>query len=112
MSLAAAAFGCTQTIAIVLTQQLIQDKYKQELDSHQLAVDLENTAVAWSPLIPWNIAELVPATVLMTDASYISYAFYVSFLPLFNWIQCCRSRSHPRLKALLERAQLDIVYLC
>ncbi|MGV2829321.1 Na+/H+ antiporter NhaC family protein [Myxosarcina sp. GI1(2024)] len=84
ISLAAAAFGCTQTIAIVLTQQLVQKKYEQEqLDNYQLAVDLENTAVVLSPLIPWNIAGLVPVTVLMTDSSFIPYAFYLYFLPLF-----------------------------
>ena len=60
VSLASAAFGCTQTIAILMTQQLVQKKYEREgLDGHQLAVDIENTAVVLSPLIPWNIAGLV-----------------------------------------------------
>jgi Na+:H+ antiporter, NhaC family len=48
-----AAFGCTQTIAILLTHQLVKKKYKEEgLDDYQLAVDLANTAVVISPLIP------------------------------------------------------------
>lgn len=85
-SLIAATFGCTQTIAIVLTQQLVQKKYQQEqLDNYQLAVDIENTAVVLSPLIPWNIAGLVPATILMTDSSFIFYAFYLYFIPIFNF---------------------------
>jgi NhaC family Na+:H+ antiporter len=49
-----------------------------------LAVDLENTAVVLSPLIPWNIAGLVPATLLMTDAGFIPYAVYLYLIPL-----CC-----------------------
>jgi NhaC family Na+:H+ antiporter len=86
ISIAAAAFGCTQTIAILLTQQLVQDAYRVEpFSSEQLAVDLENTAVVLSPLVPWNIAGLVPATILMTDAGYIPYAVYLYALPLLSW---------------------------
>jgi len=83
-----AAFGCTQTIAILLTHQLVEEKYRKEgLDDYQLAVDLENTAVVISPLIPWNIAGLVPATVLSVNSDFIPYAFYLYLIPLFNLIQ-------------------------
>jgi Na+:H+ antiporter, NhaC family len=83
-----AAFGCTQTIAILLTHQLVEKKYEKEgLDNYQLAVDLENTVVVISPLIPWNIAGLVPANVLMTDSGFIPYAFYLYLIPLCNLIQ-------------------------
>lgn len=88
VSLASATFGCTQTIAILMTQQLVHKKYEREkLDSSQLATDIENTAVVLSPLIPWNIAGLVPATILMTDSGFIPYAVYLYLLPLFNFIQ-------------------------
>lgn len=83
-----AAFGCTQTIAILLTHQLVEGKYRKDgLDDYQLAVDLENTAVVISPLIPWNIAGLVPATVLGVNSDFIAYAFYLYLIPLFNLIQ-------------------------
>ncbi len=89
-----AAFGCTQTIAILLTHQLVEKKYQaEELDNYQLAVDLENTVVVISPLIPWNIAGLVPATVLMTDSGFIPYAFYLYLIPLFNLIQMKLAKS-------------------
>jgi NhaC family Na+:H+ antiporter len=94
IGIASAAFGCTQTIAILLTQQLVQDKYERsQLDNYQLAVDLENTAVVLSPLIPWNIAGLVPATLLMTDSGFIPYAFYLYLLPVFSFIQFKLSES-------------------
>ncbi|NEQ28344.1 MAG: hypothetical protein F6K28_57075 [Microcoleus sp. SIO2G3] len=83
----AAAFGCTQTIAILLTQQLVESKYKEnETEKSNLALDLENTVVVISPLIPWNIAGLVPATILSTDTSFIPFAFYLYLLPLLNLI--------------------------
>ena len=84
---AAAAFGCTQTIAILLTQHLVQGKYKDNLNHGELAVDLENTVVVISPLIPWNIAGLVPATVLTTNAGFIPYAFYLYLIPFLYWMQ-------------------------
>ena len=88
ISIFSAAFGCTQTIAIILTHQLVESKYRQQkLDDAQLAVDLENTAVVISPLIPWNIAGLVPATVLSVNADFIPYAFYLYLVPLFSLIQ-------------------------
>ncbi len=88
VSLVSAAFGCTQTIAILMTQQIVQKKYEREkLNGSQLATDIENTAVVLSPLIPWNIAGLVPATILMTDSGFIPYAVYLYLLPLFNLIK-------------------------
>jgi NhaC family Na+:H+ antiporter len=88
VGLASAAFGCTQTLAILMTHQLVKEKYEQEqLDNYQLATDIENTAVVLSPLIPWNIAGLVPATILMTDSGFIPYAVYLYLIPLLNWVQ-------------------------
>jgi NhaC family Na+:H+ antiporter len=97
IGLASAAFGCTQTIAILLTQQLVQEKYQEEqLDNYQLAADLENTVVVLSPLIPWNIAGLVPATLLMTGSGFIPYAFYLYLIPLLNLVQFKLSESPKR----------------
>jgi NhaC family Na+:H+ antiporter len=87
VGVASAAFGCTQTLAILMTHQLVKEKYQQQLDNYQLATDIENTAVVLSPLIPWNIAGLVPATILMTDSGFIPYAVYLYLIPLLNWVQ-------------------------
>jgi len=82
-----AAFGCTQTIAILLTEQVMQPKYEEsQKGKAALALDLENTVVVISPLIPWNIAGLVPATVLSTNAGFIPFACYLYLLPLANWL--------------------------
>lgn len=87
ISLLAAAFGCTQTITILLTHQLIAPHYRQQQYSHQqVAIDLENTAVLLAPMIPWNIAGLVPATLLMTGPGFIPFAVYLYLVPLCNWL--------------------------
>ena len=65
---------------------MIQEKYQEkQIDNYQLALDLENTVVVLSPLIPWNIAGLVPANILMTDFGFIPYAFYLYMIPVFNF---------------------------
>jgi NhaC family Na+:H+ antiporter len=89
------AFGCTQTIAILLTQQIAQPLYtRAQVKPEQLAIDLENSAVVLAPLVPWNIAGLVPATLLTTDAGFIPFAVYLCLLPLWNWVWR-RSRHSP-----------------
>lgn len=94
VSLVTAAYGCTQTMAIVLTQQLTQEPYRQaNLAPQQQAIDLENTAVVLAPLIPWNIAGLVPASLLMVGADFAPYAVYLYLLPL--WALVVRGRSQP-----------------
>jgi len=62
------------------TARAIKKYEREKLDRSQLATDIENTAVVLSPLIPWNIAGLVP----MTDSGFIPYAVYLYLLPLCN----------------------------
>jgi NhaC family Na+:H+ antiporter len=88
VGIGSAAFGCTQAIAILLTQQLVEPKYKEnEKGDYQLALDLENTVVVLAPLIPWNIAGLVPATVLDVDAGFIPFAVFLYLVPLLSFLQ-------------------------
>jgi NhaC family Na+:H+ antiporter len=88
-SIITAAFGCNQSIAIILTQHLMNKSYENnEVDNYQLALDLENTAVVLAALIPWNIAAFVPTTAMkVSSTGFIPYAVYLYLLPLFNLIK-------------------------
>ncbi len=98
VSLLAAAFGCTQTITILLTHQLVSRQYKlMGHSTQQVAIDLENTAVLLAPMIPWNIAGLVPATVLMVGPGFMPFAVYLYLVPLCNWMWPARLESMPGL---------------
>lgn len=82
-SFATAAFGCNQTLAVMLTHQLAHETYeKNRLNRYRLALDLENTVIVISALIPWNIAGAVPAAALSADSGFIPYALYLFFIPL------------------------------
>lgn len=95
VSLVTAAFGCSQTIAILLTEQFMRPHYPKG-ENGQLALDLENTAVVLAPLVPWNIAGLVPATLLMTDWRFIPYAFYLYLIPVLLLLQRTGHRAATR----------------
>lgn len=86
-SIITAALGCTQAISILLTNQLIGSIYKnKKIDNEELALDIEDTSVVLSPLIPWNIAGAVPAAALTATVGFIPYAFYLYLIPLCDLI--------------------------
>ncbi|MCD7907441.1 MAG: sodium:proton antiporter, partial [Clostridium sp.] len=74
-----AAISCNQTLTIILVHQLF---HGQERERGEMAVNLENTAVIVSPLIPWSIAAAAPlASIGATSASLLA-ACYLYLLPL------------------------------
>ncbi len=88
VSILTAAFGCSQTISVVLTNQLMSKPYKEKgLDHYKLALDLENTGIVLSALIPWNLAAFVPTTTMnVSSVGFIPYAFYLYLLPIISFI--------------------------
>jgi NhaC family Na+:H+ antiporter len=87
ISLLTAAVGCSQVFAVMLTHMLDKKAYeKNKLDNSFLAIDLENTAIMISALIPWNIALLAPLIILGANASCMPYLFYIYMVPLTNLI--------------------------
>ena len=85
-SVASAAFSCNQTLAVMLTHQFSHKIYeKRQINNYKLAVDMENTVILISVLIPWNIAGAVPAATLSADAGFILYAFYLFLVPFTNF---------------------------
>jgi Na+:H+ antiporter, NhaC family len=83
-SIFASIIGCSQTVAVMLTHMLNKKSYvKNNLDNSFAAIDLENTAIMFSPLIPWNIALLAPIMILGADISCIPYLMYIYLLPIW-----------------------------
>lgn len=86
VSILTAAFGCNQTISSVMTNKIMKDCYEDN-DNYQFALDIENSGILISALIPWNIAALVPTTTMnVSAAGYIPFAFYLYILPIIYLI--------------------------
>ncbi|MEL7649138.1 MAG: Na+/H+ antiporter NhaC family protein [Sedimentibacter sp.] len=87
LSFFTAAVGCSQTFAVMMTKMLNSRSYeKNGLDRSCEAIDLENTAIMVSPMIPWNIALLAPMTILGTNAASMPYMIYIYLVPLWNLV--------------------------
>ena len=86
-SIFASAVGCSQTFAVMLTHILNKKSYvKNNLSNSYTAIDLENTAIMLSALVPWNMALLAPMTILGIGVSCIPYLIYIYLLPVFTLI--------------------------
>lgn len=93
VSIVTAAFGCTQSIAVIMTNEILNDCYNPS-EKYKFALDLENSGILLSALIPWNIAALVPTTTMNVSATgYIPYAFYLYVLPIVYFIYVKYSNS-------------------
>lgn len=87
VSIVSAMVGCTQVLAVMLTNMTIKGSYeKNGIDKYNLAMDLENTAIVIAPLIPWNVAVLVPLTNLQVGPKAILFSFYCILVPIVNLI--------------------------
>lgn len=79
VSLGAGMIFCNQSVVVVMGNQLLHHIYD---DPGEQAVDMENSGVVLSPLIPWNIACSIPLTMLDVDARAIPYAVLLYMIPL------------------------------
>jgi len=87
-SIITAIFGCNQTLAIILSHQLMDKIYiKNGRSNSELAIDLENTVVLISELVPWNIAIAVPMATLSVGVNSIPFAVFLYLVPLYNFIK-------------------------
>lgn len=81
--------ACNQTLAIMLTRQLCGDLYD---DRERMAIDLEDTAVILSPLVPWSIAGGVPLTSVGAPTTALLFACYLYLLPLWRLLLSFRKK--------------------
>lgn len=96
VSIFSAAFGCTQVIAVMLTNLFSKEIYiKNKVSKEYMALAIENTAIVISPLIPWNIAVLAPLILLEAPISSILFAAYLYILPLYRLIFPYKEKMFP-----------------
>jgi NhaC family Na+:H+ antiporter len=72
----------------------------QGKSNYHLALDIADSAVVISVLIPWNVAGLIPAKMLGFDARFIPFAFFLYILPLYRMM--IGGRAGPKKKQKLQ----------
>ena len=80
-SIVTSVIACSQSLAIILTQQLCGDI---EPDKERMALHLEDTAVVIAPLVPWSIAGAVPLATIGAPTAGMLAACYLYLLPLWR----------------------------
>lgn len=85
-SILSAMYGCSQTLSIIMTANFMKQPFwRLNISNTTLARTIADTSVVISPIIPWNIAGLVPALnlgVKVTD--FIPYAYLCIALPVIT----------------------------
>ncbi|MBR0261454.1 MAG: hypothetical protein IJQ85_06625 [Selenomonadaceae bacterium] len=75
--------ACNQTLAIMLTHQLCK---KVEQRPEIFAIQIENSAVVISPMIPWSIASVIVLMPISAPKISILAAWYLWLIPICNLI--------------------------
>lgn len=82
-SIIVSCIACNQTLAIMMAEQLCHKLYDNK---QELAVDLEDTAVVISPLIPWCIAGAVPLAIVGAPMTSFLVAVFLYILPMYRCV--------------------------
>lgn len=80
-SLVTSVIACNQTLAVMLTHQLCS---RDGGDASELAIQLENSVIVISPLVPWSIACAVPLATVGAPAASVLAAFFLWLLPVWT----------------------------
>ncbi len=93
-SLLLVCISCNQTLAIMLGTQLCEDLYRKKsaadpdtsFEGSALALDIEDSAVLVSAIIPWSIAGSLPLATIGAPTSSILLACYLYLVPVWRLI--------------------------
>lgn len=82
-SLLSVAVFCNQTVATILNAQILGQVYKSKgATSENLAIDIENSVITLSGIIPWSIACTVPLGILGVGPEAIPYCVLLYVIPI------------------------------
>jgi NhaC family Na+:H+ antiporter len=77
------AVFCNQTVATILNAQVLKGVYeKKGSTSFDLAIDMENSVITLSGIVPWSIACTVPLGILGVGIEAIPYSVLLYVIPL------------------------------
>lgn len=89
VSIFTAMISSSQSTSILLTAELMRKTYEKSGKSNEtLAIDIENTSVVLSGLVPWCIGITVPAAMLgLPSVAIIPWSFYLFLITIVNFFQ-------------------------
>lgn len=83
ISFATVAVFCNQTIATILSVQLLGDAYEEKGESKmQLAADIGNSLITIAAIVPWSIACAVPLAMMDVGSEVVLFSFFLYLNPI------------------------------
>lgn len=83
VSFATVAVFCNQTIATILSVQLLGDAYeKKGATKMELAADIGNSLITIAAIVPWSIACAVPLAMLGVGVETVMWSFFLYLNPI------------------------------
>lgn len=80
------AIFCNQTIGVIMCRQCMSRAYPDtEAGRREMMLDIEDSVVPLSGVVPWCIACSVPLAMLDCGISSLPFAFYIYLLPLCHF---------------------------
>ena len=87
VSVASAALLCNQSIALVLTGQMMGESFRRSgMDGLLLSQALGNTAIVLAAVVPWSIAGSVPLEAMGASALAFPFSFFLFAAPVCDWL--------------------------
>lgn len=83
ISIACGMVLCNQCVVAVMGDQLVAESYrKRGASNEEKALDMENSGIVTSALIPWNIACGIPLQMMGAGSGAVIYAVFLYMMPL------------------------------
>ena len=93
-SVLSCGLACSQTLAILLTTELCN---RSEKDGTALAMDLENSVVIVSPLIPWSVSSVAALAAIGAPVASLAAACFLYLVPLWTLVVSLAVHKSPEL---------------
>ena len=77
---------CNQTIGVMMVNRLGGNLYDGN-EKYEKMLDIENSVIVISGLVPWCIASSVPLSTMGVSAAALPLAFYLWILPVCHVLQ-------------------------
>lgn len=90
-SLMTSVISCNQTLAIMLTHQLVREA---DSDRQRLALCMEDTVIVTAALIPWSIASALPLGSIGAPTVSLLAASFLYLLPLWSMFRPHKIKTH------------------
>lgn len=83
LSLSLSAIFCSQIIAVMMLDTLIEEPYQENgASQEEIALDISNSVIVVSSLVPWSLSIAVLLNILQISVAAIPYVLFIYAVPL------------------------------